>query len=92
MSVKKRPTSKFKIKQEPDSVYFLKVVLYFLLGCLWLQVGGDTGIALPVGLIAGTIFASHDHFRIDKKIEYAVLLVATILSYVTPIGFVLTIG
>lgn len=86
---KKKPKNNL---QEPDSVYFLKVVLYFLLGCLWIQIGKDNGVVLPVGLIAGVIFASHDHFRIDKKIEYAVLLMAAILSFVTPIGFVLTVN
>lgn len=83
---------KNKKTSEPDSVYFLKLVLYFLLGCLWVQIGGENGIALPVGLALGLIFASHDHFKIDRKVELAVLLVATILSYIAPIGFVLTVG
>jgi hypothetical protein len=77
---------------EPDSVYFLKLVLYFLLGCLWVQVGGEGGFALPVGFVIGIVFASHDHFQIDRKIEIAVLLIATILSFIAPIGFVLNIG
>lgn len=77
---------------EPDSVYFLKLVLYFLLGCLWVQFGGDDGFALPIGFVVGIVFASHDHFQIDRKIEIAVLLIATILSFIAPIGFVLSIG
>jgi hypothetical protein len=77
---------------EPDSVYFLKLVLYFILGCLWVQIGGEDGFALPIGLIIGIIFATHDHFQIDRKIEIAVLLIATILSFVAPIGFVLNVG
>lgn len=87
--------AKKKLKKqttEPDSVYFLKLVLYFLLGCLWVQFGGDDGFALPVGLLIGIIFATHDHFQIDRKIEIAVLLIATILSFVAPIGFVLNVG
>jgi hypothetical protein len=78
--------------EEPDSVYFLKLVLYFLLGCLWLQIGGEDGIPIPIGLVIGLTFASHDHFRIDRKIELAILLIAVVLSGIAPIGFVLTVG
>ncbi|HPR10117.1 MAG TPA: hypothetical protein PLJ04_00910 [Candidatus Saccharibacteria bacterium] len=84
--------NKQKTPIEPDSVYFLKLVLYFLLGCLWIQVGGSNGISIPVGLVIGIVFASHDNFQIDRKIEIAVLLIATVLSFIAPIGFVLTVG
>lgn len=77
---------------EPDSVYFLKLVLYFLLGCLWVRIGGESGASLPIGLVIGLLFATHDHFQIDRKIEIAVLLIATILSFIAPIGFILSIG
>jgi ABC-type dipeptide/oligopeptide/nickel transport system permease component len=80
-----------KLKKEPDSVYFLKIVLYFMLGSLWLQIGGKNGIVLPIGLVFGLVFASHDHFKIDRKIEIAILLISCILSYVLAIGFVLSI-
>ncbi len=92
----KKKLVKKSVKQaktvEPDSIYFLKIILYFVLGCLWVTIGGEDGIPIPVGLLIGIIFAMHDHFKIDRKIEFAVLLVATILSFVAPIGFVLTIG
>lgn len=91
MATKKKQQPK-KTPVEPDSVYFLKIVLYFLLGCLWVRVGGKNGISLPIGLIVGILFASHDHFQIDRKIEIAVLLIATILSFIAPIGFILTVG
>jgi hypothetical protein len=81
-----------KNKKEKDAVFFLKIVLFFILGCLWIQVGGQDGIPLPIGLIFGVLLASHDHFQIDKKIEFAILLVAVILSFIAPIGFVLTIN
>lgn len=77
---------------EPDSLYFLKIVLFFIIGCLWLRMGGETGISVPIGLIFGIILTSHEHFQIDRKIEYAVLLLATIISYIAPIGFVLNIS
>lgn len=74
---------------EPDSVFFLKLVLYFIIGGIWVHLDGFIVPALPVGLIVGLLFASHDHFRIDRKIEFAILLGAAILSYVAPIGLVL---
>lgn len=88
---KKQPQPK-KATVEPDSVYFLKLVLYFLLGCLWVRVGGENGISVPIGLALGILFASHDHFQIDRKIEIAVLLIATVLSFIAPIGFILAVG
>ena len=61
---------------EPDGVYLLKIVLYALLGSLWLKVQTSTTISssslsipLPVGLIVGVLFISHEHFQIDRKIE-----------------------
>ena len=90
----KKPTKARQVKEKPeqDSIYFLKLVLFFLLGCLWVRLGSGEGIPIPVGLIFGVLLASHEHFQIDKKIEYAVLLIATILSFIAPIGFVLNIG
>ena len=75
---------------ELDSVYFLKIVVYFLMGSLWVSFG-EGGIAVPVGLAVGLVFASHDHFKIDRKIEVVVLLIASVLSFVAPVGFVLTV-
>jgi len=83
-----------KVKPDPtekDSVYFLKLVLFFLLGCLWLQFGNGS-VPIPVGLLFGLILTSHEHFQIDRKVEYAILLIATILSFVAPVGFILNIG
>lgn len=77
---------------ESDSVYFMKIVLYFLLGCLWVQIGGENGIALPIGLLIGLFFASHDHFQLDRRIELAILLIATMISFFAPIGFVLAVS
>lgn len=79
-------------KPEKDSIYALKIVIFFILGCLWLRVGGESGIPVPIGLGLGLLLASHEHFRIDKKIEYAILLISVVLSFIAPIGFVLTVG
>ena len=76
---------------EATSVYFLKILLYFIIGSIWFKtispVAGFDGF--PVGLVIGLLFASHDHFQIDRKIEIAILLAAAILSYVAPVGVVL---
>jgi len=75
--VKKRHAAK-----ELDSVYFLKLVMYFIFGSMWVHVtSANWAIPLPVGLVIGVGFASHEHFKIDRKIELAVLLVATFLFY-----------
>lgn len=89
---KTRTNKKIAEKPEQDGVYILKIVLYFILGCLWIRFGGEDGFSLPVGFLVGILLASHEHFQIDRKIEYAVLLVATVLSFIAPIGFVLTLG
>ena len=86
--IKKKAT---RAAPELDSVYVLKLVMYLILGTLWLRVGHpDNTIPLPVGLVIGVLFAMHDHFRIDRKIEYAVLLVAMLVGFWSQIGLILT--
>lgn len=65
-----------------------KLVMYLILGSLWVKIStGDTSqIPIPLGFIIGIIFASKDHFQIDRKIEYAVLLVAMLIGFWLPIG------
>jgi hypothetical protein len=65
-------------KPETDSGYFLKILLYFILGLIWIKVNGRP--VIPLGLIVGLLFSTHEHFKIDRKVEYAVLLVATLLG------------
>jgi hypothetical protein len=77
---------------DKDLLYALKIVIFFILGCLWIQVGGEGGVPIPIGLIFGLVLTTHEHFIIDRKIEYLVLLIAAVLSFVEPIGFVLNIG
>jgi hypothetical protein len=79
---------------EPDSRYFLKIVLYFLLGTFWVrivnvQIGPFEHLSLPAGLVLGLLFASHEHFQIDRKVEFAVVLLATFISFYLPIGITL---
>lgn len=73
---------------EMDSVYLLKLALFLILGSQWLYLVSANGsqLPIPVGVIVGALFASHDHFRIDRKIEYAILLVAMFVGYWLPMG------
>lgn len=80
------------LDNEPDALYFLKILLFFIVGAVWIRTTNTVllGISgLPVGLVLGLLFAQHEHFRIDRKIEYLVLLLAAVLSYVAPVGIVL---
>lgn len=88
---KKKPAKKSVVRTESDSAYFLKIVLFFILGTFWVRlvnvnVGPFEHLSLPIGLLIGLAFASHEHFQIDRKIEFAVLLAATFISFYLPVG------
>lgn len=68
-----------------DGVYLFKMVLYLLLGSMWIK-NGDGSLGIPIGLMIGLIFTTHEHFRIDRKIEYAVLVVAMLIGFFAPFG------
>lgn len=74
--------------QELDSAYVLKLVLYLVLGSQWLRIitQGGTEIPIPAGALLGLLFIAHDHFKIDRKVEYAVLLVAMFVGFWLPMG------
>ncbi|PLS81890.1 hypothetical protein CYG49_00795 [Candidatus Saccharibacteria bacterium] len=87
---------KKQTQNEPDSTYVLKVVLFIILGSLWLKfsepltIGGSFQLlGIPLGLFIGLAFAAHDHFQVDRKIEYAILIVMTIVSLFLPVGIIL---
>lgn len=79
-----------KSVREADSSYFLKILLYAILGMIWLQYGGKT--VFPLGLLVGFALAQHEKFQIDRKIEYAVVLVAAIIAALAGKGFFLNIS
>jgi hypothetical protein len=81
-------TNRSKQANGLDGVFVLKLLLYLLLGSLWLKLsnGSSVSVGIPVGLIVGLIFTSHEHFQIDRKIEYAVLLAAMLFGYFAPYG------
>lgn len=95
MTRKPRRKSAYSPQATPelDSVYLLKLVLYLIVGTQWLWIqnpAGTSGLPLPVGLVAGFVFARHDHFQIDRKIEYAILLIALFIGFYSHIGLYIT--
>jgi hypothetical protein len=76
MAAKKRTRN----SNEPDSTYFLKILIYFVLGTIWLK--ADTYLVFPVGMVLGILVAQHDHFAIDRRVEYAVLLISAVIGLV----------
>jgi hypothetical protein len=88
MAKTKRTSKKKYQTTELDGVYLLKMVLYLILGSQWLWIEQAWGnrIPVPVGLLVGLLFAMHDHFQIDRKIEYAVLLLAMFVGYTAGVG------
>lgn len=85
--------NKTKRTAEFDGVYILKLVLYVLLGSLWLKVdkGSAAAVSLPIGLAVGLVFASHEHFRIDRKVEYAALVIAALIGLIAPYGLFISL-
>lgn len=75
------------VAQEPDAIYFLKLVLYLIIGSQWLRITrGTMQIPLPIGLLVGILFTRMERFQIDRKIEYAILLVSMFVSFWLPLG------
>lgn len=80
--------------KETDNGYFLKLVLYLIIGSQWVFITDaelTRQIPLPVGLLIGLVFAAHDHFQLDRKIEYALLLIATFIGFWSGIGINLSV-
>lgn len=80
---------KKQTQEESDGAYVLKLVFYFIVGSQWVWFtsnDGDSQIPLPIGLLLGLIFISHEHFQIDRKIEYALLLIACLIGFWAQIG------
>ncbi len=94
----KKPVDRIKKlveHDEPDSTYFLKLVLYMILGSIWIKLAQPIHIGpiilngLPIGLLIGILFVSHEHFQINRKIGYAIMLVMTVISFFVPAGVII---
>ena len=92
---KKQTKPKKNQTKEADSAYFLKLVLYILLGATWIKFAIPLALGpvqingAPIGMLFGIVLASHDHFAIDRKIEYALLIMMMIITYFLPAGIVI---
>lgn len=81
---------------ETDGTYFLKLVVFVLLGTLWLKFQqpiswlGFPFYGLPVGFLVGLLLVRQfEKYQADRKIWYAILLVVTIICYFVPAGIVI---
>lgn len=80
--------------QEIDSVYFLKMLIYLILGSFWVRLTFDVGssqIPVPVGLFIGLFLASREKLQIDRKLEYAILIMAMFLGFWLPMGLTIAL-
>ena len=84
----KRKRSSSSSSASVEGFFLLKILLYMLLGSLWVKFlsAGSVTFGLPVGLIIGLLFTRAERFRIDRKIEYAILLIAMLFGYFAPYG------
>jgi hypothetical protein len=88
-------TKRATAAKQSDSAYFLKLVLYLVLGSQWiflLNPDLSQKFPLPIGLIIGLFFTTREHFKIDRKIEYAVLLVAAFIGFWSTVGLSIIIS
>ena len=81
---------------ESDSTYFLKLVVFTLLGTLWVKFAqpvtwlGLPLTAIPIGFLVGLILVNRfEKYQSDRKIWYAILLVVTIICYFVPAGIII---
>jgi hypothetical protein len=81
---------------EKDSTYFLKLVIFALMGTLWIKFGapvtwlGITIASIPLGFFVGILLVSRfEKYQSDRKIWYAILLVVTIICNFLPAGIVI---
>lgn len=93
---KQKSIKSAKTRKKPasyDGVFAFKLALYVVLGTMWIKVtdGQVVTFPLPIGLILGMIFTSHEHFAIDRKIEYAVLMVAALIGFFAPFGIYISL-
>lgn len=87
-------TNKKTTHHETDGLYLLKLVMYLILGAQWIRlVNSDLTkqIPLPIGLVIGMTFAQHEHFQIDRKIEYAILLIAMLIGFWSQVGIYINV-
>jgi len=88
MVKKKTKTVKASNKSSSDDGYILKIVMYLIVGSQWLYLTKGTNWQLPIpyGALIALLFARHEHFKTDRRIEYAVIIVAMFIGFWAPGG------
>lgn len=73
-------TKKQKSKRiyESDFAFLVKSGLYLLLGTVWISWGGMRW--LPLGVIVGFVLTKVEVLKINRKIEYALLVVGALFG------------
>ena len=81
---------------ESDGTYLLKLVVFVLLGTLWIKFADQVSWmgfpihGIPVGLLIGLLLVRQfEKHQSDRKIWYAILIVVTIICYFVPAGIVI---
>lgn len=69
---------KYKKYYESDFAFLVKSALYLLLGTVWIAWGGHRW--LPIGVIVGFGLSKIEVLRINRKIEYALLVVGALFG------------
>lgn len=73
-----KPKTKLQKYRESDFHLIVKLALYLVLGTFWVAV--DNRRIIPVGVIAGFFLSKTEFFRVNRKIEYALLLVGALFG------------
>lgn len=94
VKIKNKRAVRAKAVQELDGIYVLKIVMYLIVGSQWVRLTDPDmtkQIPLPLGLLIGAVFAAHDHFQIDRKIEFAIILLACFVGFWSQMGLFISI-
>jgi len=79
-----------KRKNTLDLSFILKIAVYLVLSTQWLyfeRINAIFTIPIPIGALIALALSSRDRFKIDRKIEYVVILLAMFVGFWLPIGF-----
>lgn len=90
--VKKKSKKRTLVSKESGSEYFLKLVIFLIVGSFWLRIEQLPNFSLPIplGLVIGLLLTTHETFKIDQKIEYAMLLIVAFVAYWLPLGLIIS--
>ncbi len=77
--------------QRVYSYFMLKLALFMLLGLTWFRLGAPIGSVqvVPIGLAIGLVLVTFERFRTGRKLEFVILVVTSIISYISPVGIVI---